>query len=101
MNKPKKKTIEYFDYFECFKYIEEKYGIKEHNFEEAEKNPDIEFHSFWSWLLDTTALQNGAVFVLDKTFLDGAPEFAKSPLKALLDEFGEGEFQDCWFIAER
>lgn len=53
MEKPKKKNLEYYDYFECEKYIKEKYQINDKN-----------LRKFWLYLCSYYNMNNGSYIIL-------------------------------------
>lgn len=97
MDKPVKHTRTFYDYNECCKFIEEKYGYDTRNF--AGKRWDIEddtpYLDFWHHLCNGVEIHNGCYFYMDDEALDeeyGAKEeWLKTIYGHFLDEFGEGE----------
>jgi len=80
--KPKKHTIEYYDWSEVRSYIEKKFGCS---------LDALTDHNFWCWMLDAYDIRNGAIFTMyvDEDMADGRPEWVKTILGYLRAEFGD------------
>jgi hypothetical protein len=69
MNKPTKRTREYWDYYEIILYIEEKYEINTRNYAGKFATADFQdkpYLDFWHWILenDGSEVHNGSFFSL-------------------------------------
>jgi hypothetical protein len=57
-----------------------------------------EYCDFWHFLIDNYGLQNGSDLSLSKEDIsDTNPDWVNQIIKMFLDEFGEGEDQECEF----
>lgn len=76
MDKPKKQTLEYYDYNECEKWLAQEHGVV--------------LASFWDWMSDGDGFQNGSYETFSSRALEGMESpYAREGLKLLLDEFGK------------
>lgn len=71
MDRPVKKTMEYLDFIECSKYIEERNDIDlrdySKSFEREESDEFVQHRDFWHSILDRNdnQIHNGSFFYLD------------------------------------
>jgi len=104
--KPAKKSIEYYDYFECIKYLSERKGYRKNS------NHNSPYDIFWHFVVDRSSLNNGTFWYMDNNWLNwfdyryDTPERVKYAdkikpiLEEFLAEFGEGENRSIYFKAE-
>jgi hypothetical protein len=104
MNKPEKHTRTFYDYNECCKYIEDKYGIDTRNF--AGKtfggdNDDAPYQDFWHHLCDSVEMHNGCYFFMSDEAIDEEygvqEEWIRTIYEYFLSEFGEGTDREIEF----
>lgn len=110
MNKPEKRTKEFYDYHDCIKYVEHKHGYETRGFlfpdeKEGEWNDPNKppYRDFWHWVIDGPGcgISNGSFFWLtneclleeDEAVAEGEEPwiepFVRKILNDILNEFGE------------
>lgn len=97
--KIKKRTIEYWDWNECTKWVEHKLGYPIRDTLESFKLKwpnDIEYRDFWHLVVEYCDVNNPGEIYLD--VLEGAKlkDWQKEILQCYLDEFGEGPYWVEW-----
>lgn len=108
LEKPKKKSKEYYDYRECRDFIENKFGYKtrdylnKYNKSFNEEINDVKFLDFWSWIVKNYEISNGCFICFSREFLeesdieDWQARIYNDFLDEFADENGEVEFYVWW-----
>ena len=89
MTKPVKESIEYFDYFDCVKYMESKYGLNLH----GHKDDKGEYLNFWHYIVEGGSVNQGSFFTMCSEWIWEEPneerEWIHNIVRLFLEEFGE------------
>ena len=109
MQKPTMQTQEAYDYNECTKYIEEKYGIDTRDFAGRFNKKDGKlsfdktkpYEDFWHFILDNTDINNGSYFYLSEDWAEDFDDddFRKIIMHYYMEEFGEGYGEIYFWVA--
>lgn len=101
MEKPTKKTVQFYDYVECSNHLQKKYSYDERNYAGKKfngKKDDAPYQDFWHFVLYKTDLGNDSYFTMDNSWLKDAKEpWQKEILERYLSEFGEGKDREICF----
>jgi hypothetical protein len=98
VEKPTKKTKEYYDYHECAEYIAHKLGIEDLRDVDGKfkGNPDAEYKDFWHFMRDYDPEINKGSFTSFEGYGDGLPieeagieEWQDKIVRTFIAEFGE------------
>ena len=106
MEKPQKKTKEYYDYYECCRYLEKKYEYQERDylgkFKNGKCDDNIEYLDFWHWVIDHYEIHNGCFI----TFCEDAMDYTEEEewiktiygyyIEEFADENGDLEMYVSW-----
>ncbi len=88
MEKPRKKTREYYCFSECMEYLQKLY-----NFDYR----DIDGFDFWSWLVDEWFVTNSCFSTLEPEREDDYPEKVEIIFRMFETHFGEhAEYYFGW-----
>jgi hypothetical protein len=107
VDKPKPKTMKYWDYSECRNYVELKYGFTERDYAgrfTPKSNPEAPYQDFWHFVVDRAPIRtNGQFFTMHDEWKDGAEPWQQEIIEKYLIEFGkevdgqrEAEFYAGW-----
>jgi hypothetical protein len=103
--KPKKHTMEYFDYHEVAQYVESVLGyeIRDTLGKFSKGNKDAEYRDFWHWLINKVDISNGSFDYMpflsdyeDCEDEDMIPEWVKPILKVFNEVIGEEKVVFAW-----
>ncbi len=93
MEKPKPETRVAYNYLECIRYVEEKYGYKSFDFANCSSRwyiDEVPYQNFWHHICDTREINNGCYFSIDMEELDWTKEeWVKTIMRHLMEEFGD------------
>lgn len=98
-DKPQPQTLIYYDYVECSKYLQAKYGFNEHDRlgkfgqgRSLEESESIPYQNFWHWVVEQDdTIHNDAYFTMCEWWGEGAEDWQRVILGYYLAEFGDGE----------
>lgn len=97
MNKPIQKTMTYWDYLECEKWVANKLGVKDlRDFagKYSEGNKDAEYLDFWHCICDMQDVSNPCWIWIDREF--EWPDWAIPIVEMFEQEFGPNEYYVEW-----
>lgn len=86
--KPIKKTIRCYDYNECSKYLEKKYGYKERKW----SNKTNDDQDFWYWVITKYTVARGSFVTFSRESLEEdnlTPDWVKAIYNYYLTEFAD------------
>lgn len=92
MRKPRPQTIEYYDFAQCKRWINQKYKINQDDLHGhlQKGGGNKPYECFWNWLLDRQSIANGSLLKFSKGDLEGIREdWAKTIYGYYLREFGD------------
>jgi hypothetical protein len=99
MNKPEKKTIEYYDYYECEEFLREKlgYDLEDTLGKYTKAKKEVEYRNFWHFLLDNCWVENESFFTFQEIEeYEEVEDWQKVILLEFIEEFGYGPYWTEW-----
>lgn len=92
INKPKMHSRDFYDYFECKKYLEEKYSFKERDLGAKQ--------DFWHWLAGRHITGNDSFFTLSREELEEIEEgWVKVIYQCFIEEFADSDGIAEFFVS--